>query len=75
MQNQEYQDSVLLPDVKTRLVVEAGISQGWERWVGDSGACLCINKFGASAPGKVLFEKYGLTVENVVKHARKLIGR
>ena len=73
MQSQEYQDSVLLPDVKTRLVVEAGISQGWERWVGDNGACLCINKFGASAPGNVLFEKYGFTVENVVKHARKLM--
>ncbi|MBE0527409.1 MAG: transketolase, partial [Candidatus Thorarchaeota archaeon] len=75
MQNKEYQDSVFLPGVKARLVVEAGISQGWERWVGDSGACLCINKFGASAPANVLFEKYGFTVENVVKQARKLISR
>ncbi|TFG96365.1 transketolase [Candidatus Thorarchaeota archaeon] len=75
MQNKEYQDSVFLPGVKARLVVEAGISQGWERWVGDSGACLCINKFGASAPANVLFEKYGFSVENVVKQARKLISR
>ncbi|MHA1136753.1 MAG: transketolase [Candidatus Thorarchaeota archaeon] len=75
MQSQEYQDSVLLPDVKVRLAVEAGVSQGWERWIGDTGASLCINKFGASAPGNVLFEKYGFTVENVVNHARKLIGR
>ena len=74
-QTQEYRDSVLLPDVKARLVVEAGISQGWERWAGESGVCLSVNKFGASAPANVLFEKYGFTVENVVKHARKLIGR
>ncbi len=74
-QSQEYQDSVLLPDVKARLAVETGVSQGWERWVGDAGSCVCINKFGASAPGKVLFEKYGFTVENVVEQARKLLGR
>jgi len=74
-QTQEYRDSVLLPDVKARLVVEAGISQGWEHWVGENGDCLCVNKFGASAPANILFEKYGFTVENVVKHARKLIGR
>jgi len=73
-QTQEYRDSVLLPDVKARLVVEAGVSQGWERWVGENGDCLCVNKFGASAPASILFEKYGFTVENVVKHARKLIG-
>ena len=75
MQNKEYQDSVFLPNVKARLVVEAGISQGWERWIGDNGDCLCVNKFGASAPADVLFEKYGFSVENVVKQARKLIGR
>ncbi|MGY5872234.1 MAG: transketolase [Candidatus Thorarchaeota archaeon] len=74
-QSQEYQESVLPPNVKARLAVEAGVSQGWERWIGDNGASLCINKFGASAPGNVLFEKYGFTVENVVKHARNLIGR
>ncbi|MGY5879121.1 MAG: transketolase [Candidatus Thorarchaeota archaeon] len=73
-QGQEYQDSVLLPDVKARLVVEAGISQGWERWVGNDGAYVCVNKFGASAPGNVLFEKYGFTVENVVSKAKSLIG-
>lgn len=75
MQDKEYQDSVLLPSVKARLIVEAGVSQGWERWVGDNGSCLCVNRFGASAPANVLFEKYGFTVENVVKQARKLIGR
>jgi len=74
-QSKEYQESVFPPDVKARLAVEAGVSQGWERWTGDNGASLCINKFGASAPGNVLFEKYGLTVDNVVKHARKLIGQ
>ncbi|MHA1615139.1 MAG: transketolase [Candidatus Thorarchaeota archaeon] len=74
-QSQEYQDSVLLPNVKARLGVEMGVSQGWKRWVGDAGSCVCVNKFGASAPAKILFEKYGFTVENVVEQARKLIGR
>ncbi|TFH11555.1 MAG: transketolase [Candidatus Thorarchaeota archaeon] len=74
-QTQEYRDSVLLPDVKTRLVVEAGISQGWDRWIGENGICLCVNKFGASAPANILFEKYGFTVENVVLMAKRLIGR
>ena len=72
-QSQEYQESVFPPDVKARLAVEAGVSQGWERWIGDNGASLCINKFGASAPGNVLFEKYGFTVENVVSNAKKLL--
>ncbi len=72
-QSQEYQESVFPHDVKARLAVEAGVSQGWERWIGDNGASLCINKFGASAPGNVLFEKYGFTVENVVSNAKKLL--
>ena len=73
-QSQEYRDSVLSPSIKVRLAVEAGVSQGWERWVGEKGGCLCINKFGASAPGNILFKEYGFTVENVVKRAKEIIN-
>ncbi len=74
-QDQEYRDSVLLPDVKARVAVEAGVSLGWERWVGDHGAIISVNRFGASAPYKILYEKYGLTVENIVDMALKTMAR
>ena len=73
-QKQEYQDSVLPPEVTTRLAVEAGVSQGWSQWVGDNGKTISINKFGASAPAKVLFEKYGFTVRDVIEQVKMLIG-
>jgi len=72
-QSQEYRDSVLPSKVKKRMVVEAGVAQGWERWVGENGKYLCIDTFGSSAPAEVLFEKYGFTVDNVVKHAKTLL--
>jgi len=72
-QDQEYQDLVLLPEVKSRIAVEAGVSQGWERWVGDYGAIIAVDRFGASAPYKILYEQFGLTVENVVSNARVLM--
>ncbi len=74
-QDKAYQESVLPSSMKIRLAVEAGVSQGWERWVGDDGASLCVNRFGASAPGNVLFEKYGFTVENVITQAKKLLSK
>ena len=73
-QSQDYRDSVLPPKMKRRLVVEAGVAQGWERWVGENARYLCIDRFGASAPAEVLFEKYGFTVENVVKRAQELLA-
>ena len=81
LQTKEYRDSVLPPCITARLVVEAGISQGWGKYAGDSGDILCLDHFGVpgvdyfgkSAPGKVLFEKFGFTVKNVVERARKLL--
>ncbi len=73
-QSQEYRDSVLLPEIKKRLAVEAGVSQGWEKWIGDEGTMHSVEKFGSSAPVKVVFEKYGFTVDNILSKARKLIG-
>ena len=65
----------MLPQaVRARLAVEAGISQGWARYVGDQGDVLGIEHFGASAPAPVLAEKFGFTVDNVVARARALRG-
>ncbi len=74
-QDKSYQESVLLPDVKKRLAVEAGISLGWDRWVGEQGVVISIDRFGASAPSEILFEKFGFSVENVVRKARELIDK
>lgn len=73
-QPKEYKDSVILPDVKARLAVEMGQTFGWERYVGDQGAVLGINKFGASAPGPVVIREYGFTVDNVVAQVKQLLG-
>ncbi|NWF94852.1 MAG: transketolase [Candidatus Thorarchaeota archaeon] len=74
-QEEEYQDSVLLPQVTARLAVEAGVSQGWERWTGELGDIISIEKFGSSAPFNVLFEKYGYSVDSIVQRARVLLDR
>ena len=67
--------SVLPPDVTARLAVEAGITMGWHRWVGSQGRVLGIDRYGASAPAATVFEKFGLTVDNVVKIAEELLAR
>ena len=72
--SQKYKDRVLLPDVQTRLAVEAGSEMGWCRYVGTRGAVIGINSFGASAPGGLVMEKYGFTSENVVQKALELIN-
>jgi transketolase len=71
-QPQNYRDEVLPPGVKARLAVEAGAAQGWLEWVGDGGEVIAINGFGASAPAKVSFEKFGFTPENIARSAAKL---
>ena len=72
-QPQEYRNEVLPPSIRVRLAVEAGVSQGWCKYVGDQGDVIGLDRFGASAPGKVAFEKLGYTVDNVVAHALKLV--
>ncbi len=74
-QPKEYRDSVLPPAIKKRLAVEAGVSQGWCKYVGDEGAVLGQDSYGASAPYQVLFEKFGFTADNVVAHAKQLLGK
>jgi transketolase len=72
-QTQSYKVEVLPPDVTARLAIEAGVSQGWCRYVGSAGDVLGLDRFGASAPGKIAFEKLGFSVENVVAGAQALI--
>ncbi|MBV9217290.1 MAG: transketolase [Acidobacteria bacterium] len=72
-QTQKYRDDVLPPPVTARLAIEAGVSQGWAKYVGDKGDTLCVDRFGASAPAEDVFRDYGFTVENVIKKARALI--
>lgn len=71
----EYQQAVLPPDVTKRLAVEAAAPLGWERYVGTEGAVMGVDRFGASAPYKVLMEKYGFTVDNIVSRAKALLER
>jgi transketolase len=74
-QDQSYRDQVLPPDVKKRIAVEAASPMGWLRWVGDEGDIIGIETFGASAPAEIIFQKFGFTVDNIVKHALALLGR
>jgi len=73
-QSQEYKDSVIPPDVTARVGIEAGVEQGWHKYIGDKGVFIGVATFGASAPAKVCFEKYGITAENAVKAAKKSIA-
>ena len=72
-QEQAYRESVLPPQIGARLAVEMGIAQGWWKYVGSDGGVLSIEKYGASAPAKKIFEEYGFTVENVIARAREVL--
>ena len=74
-QDKAYRESVLPKKVTARIAVEAGVGQGWERYVGSGGRIISIERFGASAPYKVIFEKLGFTVENIVAQAKPLLPK
>ena len=73
-QSIEYQSSVIPPDVKARVGIEAGVEMGWHKWLGEKGIFIGMSTFGASAPAKVCFEKFGITVDKVVEAAKKALG-
>lgn len=73
-QDQAYVDEVLPPTVAARVSIEAGSTFGWTRWVGDSGRSIGLDRFGASAPAEVLFEKFGFTVANVLEVAEQAMS-
>jgi transketolase len=71
----DYREEVLPAEVGARLSVEAGISLGWERWVGDRGDTLAIDRYGASAPGGEVLQHLGFTSDNVAARAQALLQR
>jgi transketolase len=70
-----YRDSVLPGSIRARLAVEAGVSQGWWRYVGERGDVVSVDRFGASAPGAVVMREYGFSVDAVIDRALALLGR
>ncbi|MBT9584401.1 transketolase [bacterium] len=73
-QSKEYRQQVLPKGVAAKVAVEAGCSFGWERWIGENGATVCVDKFGASAPWETNMQKYGFTAENVVAVAKSVLA-
>ena len=74
-QPESYRRDVVAPEIKARIAIEAGRTQGWWRYVGEKGDVVGIDHFGASAPYKILYEKFGITADRVVETALKLLGR
>jgi transketolase len=72
-QADEYRESVLPEAVKARVSVEAGVTFGWSRYLGEKGRAIGIDRYGASAPGGTVFEKLGLTPESVAETVKRLV--
>jgi transketolase len=75
LQEADYRDEVLPPDVRARISVEPGVALGWRQWVGDHGDSISLERFGASAPGTTVLERLGFNVDNVVGRAVALLER
>jgi transketolase len=73
-QPEAYRREVLPPQTSIRLAIEAGIPQGWHRYVGSNGAVVGLDHFGASAPYQILYEKFGITANALVEKAMALLG-
>ena len=74
-QSQAYRDSILPPDLTTRVAIEAGVSTGWERYVGTEGEIIALNRFGSSAPSGVLAKEWGFTADGVATRVRAYLKR
>ncbi len=74
-QSIEYKETIFSKKIKARISIEAGISQGWKKYVGEYGKSISIENFGASAPEKILFEKFGFTVENIISNAKSILEK
>ena len=74
-QPESYRHSVFPPTVRARVAVEAGVSQGWDRWVGDGGAVVSLERFGASAPYQEIYRNLGFTPERIAATARQVLER
>jgi transketolase len=74
-QPEAYRDQVLPPEINTRVAVEAAATQGWHRYLGNQAAVIGLDHFGASAPYKILYEKFGVTADRVVEKALRLLNK
>jgi transketolase len=74
-QPQAYRDSVLLPDVTARVSIEAGVTAGWQKWVGSNGLVIGIDRFGASAPYEEIYQQLGLTPDAIAEKTLALLGK
>jgi transketolase len=74
-QPEAYRDQVLPPEINTRVAVEAAATQGWHRYLGNQAAVIGLDHFGASAPYKILYEKFGITADRVVEKALRLLNK
>ncbi|MFP3947730.1 MAG: transketolase [Longimicrobiales bacterium] len=74
-QDRSYRDSVVPPEIGARISVEAGATLGWERWIGPDGLAVGLDRFGASAPYRDLFQRFGFTAESVADRALSLVRR
>ncbi|MGD9580876.1 MAG: transketolase [Vampirovibrionia bacterium] len=72
-QSEDYKESILPKKVSKRIIIEAGISMGWEKYAGIEGKIIAINTFGESAPGDLLMAKYGFTSENIVNIVKNML--
>lgn len=73
-QTQEYRETVLLPAVRARVAVEAGVRLGWERYLGDAGEFIGMKTFGASAPGERAYREFGITIESILAAAGRVLS-
>ena len=73
-QDKQYQESVLPASVKVRVGIEAGVRQGWDRWLGDKGVFIGMSSFGASAPGPVCLKEFEITAGAIVKAAKQVLN-
>ncbi|MHC4265328.1 MAG: transketolase [Planctomycetota bacterium] len=74
-QPQDYKDSVLPSNVTARIAIEAGVAQGWEKYIGNNGLFIGMSTFGTSAPAKQAFKKFGITTENIITAVKKTLGK
>lgn len=72
-QDSEYKENLMPKNVTARIAIEAGVGQGWEKYLTPDSRLISIEKYGASAPYKTLYEQYGITAENVVKNAKEIL--
>ena len=75
LQTQEYRDRVLPPSITARIAIEAGVTSGWQKWVGAQGVIMGIDRFGASAPYQQIYQHLGLTPDHITAQALALLGR